>query len=148
MLRYIFLIIAVSLGHLVSAQDRQAVDLIVYGDYLLTMQEGADVIEKGAVAVRGDTIVAVGSASEIDAAFAAGRIIEGQGRALMPGLVNGHTHTSMVLFRGMADDLPLMTWLQNYIFPMEGRYCRRSACRGGNTACLLGNDKKWHHQFC
>ena len=111
MFRYALLTIALLLGPNVAAQTQQPVDLIVYGDYLLTMEEGANVIEKGAVAVRGDTIVAVGSAIDIEAGYRAERTIEGEGRALMPGLVNGHTHTSMVLFRGMADDLPLMVWL-------------------------------------
>ena len=136
MLRYALLIAVVFLSQSAWGQSRQPVDLIVYGDYLLTMEEGAGVLEKGAVAVRGDTIVAVGSASDINAQYQAKRIIEGEGRALMPGLVNGHTHTSMVLFRGMADDLPLMTWLQNYIFPMEGRYVDETLVEAGTRlAC-------------
>lgn len=136
MFRYALLMIAVLLGTKVAAQTQQSVDLIVYGDYLLTMEEGVDVLEKGAVAVRGDTIVAAGSATDIDAVYRADRTIEGQGRVLMPGLVNGHTHTSMVLFRGMADDLPLMTWLQNYIFPMEGRYVDEALVEAGTRlAC-------------
>lgn len=105
-----------------ASVEKGDVDLIAYGDYVLTMEDGNPLIEKGAVAVKGGEIVAVGHAAEIDGSFSASKTVPGTGRVLMPGFVNGHTHTSMVLFRGIADDLPLMTWLQDYIFPMEGRY--------------------------
>lgn len=105
-----------------EAEDMRAVDTIVHGRYVVTMDGVQDVIEHGAVAVQDGAIVAVGTADEITASYAASEIISGDNRVLMPGFVNGHTHSAMVLFRGMADDLALMTWLQEYIFPMEGRY--------------------------
>lgn len=103
-------------------EDKQAVDMIVGGRFLVTMDADKRVIEHGAVAVRGGEIIAVGTQDDIDAQFDAAERVSGENRILMPGLVNGHTHSAMVLFRGMADDLDLMTWLQKYIFPMEGRY--------------------------
>ena len=97
-------------------------DLIVYADYLLTMEPGEPVIRDAAVVVAGDTILAVGKRADIDSQYIAAKSISGRGRVLLPGLINGHTHTAMTLFRGMVDDLNLMTWLNNYVFPMEGRF--------------------------
>ncbi len=105
-----------------AAEDKQAADMIVGGRFVVTMDADKSVIENGAVAVRDGEILAVGTAQDIAARFSAPEVISGEDRILMPGLVNGHTHSAMVLFRGMADDLDLMTWLQKYIFPMEGRY--------------------------
>ncbi|MCJ9427726.1 amidohydrolase family protein [Kordiimonas sp. A6E486] len=118
------------------AGDRQPVDMIVGGRYVVTMDADKHVIEHGAVAVKDGVIVAVGPEAEIDAAYDAPERISDENRILMPGLINGHTHSAMVLFRGMADDLPLMTWLQKYIFPMEGRYVDPEFIRIGSTlAC-------------
>ena len=119
-----------ALGHASNA------DLIIYGDHVLTMEPGATVIADGAVVVKDDLIVAVGPRQEIDRSYIGKKTIEGDGRVLLPGLVNGHTHTSMTLFRGMVDDLDLMTWLNNYIFPMEGRFVTPEFVRVGTTlAC-------------
>ena len=111
-------------------------DLIAYGDYVLTMEPDKPVIIDGAVVVAGDRIIAVGGRKEIDAKYIATKSLRGNGRILMPGLINGHTHTSMTLFRGMVDDLKLMTWLNEYIFPMEGRFVTPEFVRTGSTlAC-------------
>ncbi len=121
------------------------VDLIVKGEYLVTMTDDQMVIKNGAVAVSSNRIIALGSHSEIKKSYYSTKVIEGKGRILMPGLINGHTHSAMTLFRGMADDLELMPWLNNYIFPMEGRFVNQEfieigtllACwemiRGGTT---------------
>lgn len=105
-----------------GAEDKTPVDMIAHGRYVVTMDDTRGVIEHGAVAVKDGEIVAVGTADEITAGYEADEVVEGESRVLMPGMVNGHTHSAMVLFRGMADDLDLMTWLTKYIFPMEGRY--------------------------
>lgn len=124
-------------GPVSAAQpEKTTVELIAYGDYVLTMQAGEPVIEAGAVAVSDGVIVGVGLATDIDSRYSAGTVLTGENKVLMPGLVNGHTHSSMVLFRGMADDLPLMTWLQDYIFPMEGRYVDAALVEAGTRlAC-------------
>ncbi len=111
-------------------------DLIIYGDYLLSMTPGSEVLEDAAVAIRDDSIIAAGTRQAIDASYQAKRHIPGKNRVILPGLVNGHTHTAMTLFRGMVDDLDLMTWLQDYIFPMEGRFVTPEFIRTGTTlAC-------------
>ncbi len=93
-------------------------DLVVTNGIVMTMDPNARVIDKGAVAVVGDTITAVGPAGEIGVTPAT-QTIDAGGGIIMPGLVNTHTHAAMTLFRGLADDLPLMDWLNDHIFPAE-----------------------------
>lgn len=115
---------------------KQKVDSIVYGDYVVTMVEGQELIEDGAVAVTGTNMVAVATRQEIDKAYRTETSLKGKNRILMPGLVNGHTHSAMTLFRGMADDLDLMHWLTNYIFPLEGQFVTAEfVAQGAELAC-------------
>jgi 5-methylthioadenosine/S-adenosylhomocysteine deaminase len=94
-------------------------ELLIKGGTILTMDAKNTVIERGHVGIRGDTISAVGTGDP--ALPAAERVIDAKGGLILPGLINGHTHAPMSLFRGLADDLPLMEWLNNYIFPVESR---------------------------
>jgi len=86
------------------------------------MDEKLAIIEKGAVAVKEKQILEVGKADEILKRYTSGNIMEGKGRAVMPGLINTHTHAAMVYFRGIADDLPLTEWLNNHIWPAENKW--------------------------
>lgn len=96
-------------------------ELLVSGRYLVTMDHQDRVLEGGALLIRDDTIVDIGLAGELAARHPdAERVDEPQG-LIMPGLINVHTHAAMSCFRGLADDLPLMQWLQEYIFPREAR---------------------------
>jgi len=104
-----------------SASAKEKADLLVAGGTVVTMDAQKRVIEDGAVAVRGDTIVGVGPRTEIEAQFDATKIIDARGTLILPGLINGHAHAAMSLFRGIADDLALDEWLQKYIFPAEAR---------------------------
>ncbi|MGA3299136.1 MAG: amidohydrolase [Candidatus Acidiferrales bacterium] len=88
---------------------------------VVTMDAQRHVIENGAVAVRGDSIVAVGPSADIAAQYDPAKIVDARGAMVMPGLINGHAHAAMSLFRGMADDLALDDWLKKYIFPAEAR---------------------------
>lgn len=133
---FAFCIVALIFTSASHAREKRSADLIAYGDYVLTMREGEEIIQKGAIAVDDGVIVAVGPAVDIDMKFSADQTIPGQNRVLLPGLVNGHTHSSMVTFRGLADDLPLMEWLQEHIFPAEGRYVDAELVRAGTRlAC-------------
>ncbi|MEH6569839.1 MAG: amidohydrolase family protein [Halioglobus sp.] len=116
--------------------NAKTADLIVYGDYVLTMELDEPVLEDGAVVIAASQIIAVGPRAEIDRLYVATRSISGKGRIVLPGLINGHTHSAMTLFRGMVDDLDLMSWLNDYIFPMEGRFVSPEFVRTGSTlAC-------------
>ena len=92
-------------------------------------------IEKGAVAVSGDRIVEVGPEGVLTSHYQASKLIDARGGIIMPGLVNTHTHAAMTCFRGLADDLPLMTWLQEYIFPAEAKLTSEVVYRGTLLAC-------------
>ena len=119
-----------------SKMKKLDADLIVSGAYIVTMDANKTVLRNGAIAVKDGLIIALGDAEKITVEYRATEIISGKNRAIMPGFVNGHTHSAMVLFRGMADDLPLMTWLQKYIFPMEGRYVDEALIEAGTAlAC-------------
>lgn len=100
----------------------QKIDYIVRAEYLLPMSEGLPVIENGAIAISGSRIMDVGSFDYIKSLYDTDNIIGGKGRAIIPGLVNTHTHAAMVYFRGLADDLPLKEWLEDHIWPAESRW--------------------------
>ncbi len=96
-------------------------DLVLTGRYLVTMDGRGTIIEEGGLAIRGDAIVEVGPAAALAARYAGATRIDRPQGLIMPGLVNVHTHAAMACFRGLADDLPLMQWLQDHIFPAEAR---------------------------
>ncbi len=121
-----------------QAQRRAAAraDLIISGGTVVTMDASRRVIEDGAVAVEGGRIVAVGKSSDIARRYVAGEVIDARGRAVIPGLINGHTHIPMTLFRGIADDLDLNEWLTKYIFPAEAKNVNEDFVRAGTQLGL------------
>ena len=119
------------------AKSAERVDLIIRGATVVTMDASWRVIENGAVAIKGERIVAVGTSSDVSAKYSAARAINAAGKVVMPGLINTHTHVPMVLFRGIADDLVLMEWLQKYIFPAEAKNVDEQFVRwGAKLGCL------------
>jgi 5-methylthioadenosine/S-adenosylhomocysteine deaminase len=96
-------------------------DAIYTARYVVTMNARRDLIEDGAVAVRGRLIVGVGKRADLEKQFQARQRINRPDAMLMPGLINTHTHAAMSLFRGIADDLRLQDWLQKFIFPAEAK---------------------------
>src|SRR5437763_1022369 len=119
-----------------APQRLRRVDLIVSGGTVVTMDRERRVIEDGAVAVERGRIVAVGKSSDIARQYAAREVINATGRAVIPGLVNGHTHVPMTLFRGIADDLDLNEWLTKYIFPAEAKNVTEAFVRVGTRLGL------------
>lgn len=112
-------------------------DLIIRADYILTMNSSLDVIRDGAVAVSGGTIVAVAEAARILAEYTSARVLGGPHTVVFPGLVNTHTHSPMVYFRGLGDDLPLKVWLEEHIWPAEKKWLSREFVRdAAELACL------------
>ena len=89
-------------------------DLMVKGKYVLPMDKNMTIIQDGVVAILGNTIEAVSSKEEFRKNFKAKQMIEANNSIVMPGLINTHTHAAMTYFRGLADDLPLHEWLENY----------------------------------
>ncbi len=97
-------------------------DLIVKADYVLKMDRNFTLIKNGAIAVKDKKIAFVGSAEEVAGKYVSDTIMGGPGKVAFPGLVNTHTHAAMVYFRGLADDLPLKVWLEEHIWPAEGKW--------------------------
>lgn len=112
------------------------VDLVVLGGTVVTMNPGREVIEDGGVAVKAGRIVAVGTRAEISGKYVSRQTINAAGRMIIPGLINGHTHVPMVLFRGLADDLDLQEWLTKYIFPAEAKNVTEEFVRAGTRLGL------------
>ncbi|MCF7220854.1 TRZ/ATZ family hydrolase [Marilutibacter chinensis] len=98
----------------------QSCDLLIEAGWVVPVVPHGVVLEQHAVAVRDGVIVAVLPIREARERFSAGRTVSRPHSALIPGLVNAHTHNPMTLLRGIADDLPLMEWLQGHIWPVEG----------------------------
>jgi 5-methylthioadenosine/S-adenosylhomocysteine deaminase len=94
-------------------------------------------IPDGGVAIEGTDIVAVDTADAIRRQFRGAETIDAAGQVVMPGLINTHTHAPMVLFRGLADDLALMEWLNNYIFPAEAKMVSPDFVRAGTRLAAL-----------
>ncbi len=94
---------------------------ILTGQYFLPGAKQADIIENGGLAILGDTIIATGTTEELKQKYPDADHMHEEFGLIMPGLINTHTHAPMSCFRGFADDLPLMTWLQEHIFPVEAQ---------------------------
>jgi 5-methylthioadenosine/S-adenosylhomocysteine deaminase len=117
--------------------DRRAVSLVITGGGVVTMDAARRILSPGAVAVDGRDIVAVGTPEEIGRRFSAAETIDAAGSLVVPGLVNTHTHAPMVMYRGLADDLALMDWLQKYIFPAEAKTVSPEMVRIGTRLAAL-----------
>ncbi|MBI5099276.1 MAG: amidohydrolase family protein [Nitrospirae bacterium] len=115
----------------------QNVDYIIRADYLLTMEGDLSVIKDGAVAVTGSDIIDAGIFADISKKYTSQKLLSGKNKVVFPGLINTHTHAAMVYFRGLADDLPLMEWLQNHIWPAEGKWMNEDFVNDAvELACL------------
>jgi 5-methylthioadenosine/S-adenosylhomocysteine deaminase len=111
----------------------QPFDLTIVNGMMLTLDAQDTIIERGWVGIRGDRIDRIGSGSPPQPAAA--KIIDAAEGLVLPGLINGHTHAAMTLFRGLADDLPLMDWLNGFIFPVESRMDADFVYTGARLAC-------------
>ena len=111
-------------------------DILLINASVLTLDEQFHAYEPGAVAIQGNTILAVGAQDQITAAFSAAETIDCGGKTLMPGLVNAHTHAPMTLLRGLANDLRLDVWLLGYMMPVERQFVSPDFVRlGTQLAC-------------
>jgi len=112
------------------------VDLLVLNGTLVTMDKDHSVIQDAGIAVEHGRIVAVGSRADIVSKYSAPERVDATGKIVIPGLINGHTHIPMTLFRGLADDLDLQEWLTKYIFPAEAKNVTEEFVRAGTRLGL------------
>ena len=112
-------------------------DIAVSGGTLLTLSEQLDVIEDALVGIKDGSICFIGNKCDAQTmGVHAAEAIDASGCIIMPGLINTHTHLPMVCFRGMADDLPLKEWLENHIFPAEGRFVNKQMVYDGSLLAI------------
>jgi 5-methylthioadenosine/S-adenosylhomocysteine deaminase len=128
--------------------QKKSVDLIISGGTVVTMDAEKRLIENGAVAVQKGEIVAVGKTGEISRQFIAKQIINANGKIVIPGLVNTHTHIPMTLFRGISDDLDLQEWLTKFIFPAEAKNMTEDFVRVGTRLGLAEMIRGGTTTFC
>jgi len=112
------------------------VDLLILGGTIVTMNDRREVINDGAIAIKGDKIELIGTRSIVSRNVRARRTINAAGKVISPGLINTHTHIPMVLFRGISDDLDLNDWLTKYIFPAEAKNVTEAFVRAGTRLGL------------
>lgn len=105
-----------------TADTIVAADLRINARWVIPIEPAGVVLEHHAVLVQGERIAAVLPQQEADQQVRAREVIDLPHHVVMPGLINMHGHAAMSLFRGMADDLPLMTWLNDHIWPAEGKF--------------------------
>ena len=120
-----------------AQQGRRTIALVVVGGTVLTQNAAHEILSPGAVAIDGTDIVEVGTPEAIAARYRATDTIEARGDVVLPGLINTHTHAPMVMYRGLADDLALMDWLQKYIFPAEAKTVSPELVRIGTRLAAL-----------
>ncbi len=111
-------------------------DLVLTNAHVVTMDDRFQVFRDGALAILGGKLVAVGPAREVLAAYPGSELVDCGGKALIPGLINAHTHAAMSLLRGMADDRRLDVWLLGYVMPVEREFVTPDFVRlGTSLAC-------------
>jgi 5-methylthioadenosine/S-adenosylhomocysteine deaminase len=136
----IIAVAAASVAYYLYLRSRN-VDLIIHNGIVVTMNphlaQEEQIIPHGAVAIRGDSIVAVGATDTITKKYSAKELIDAQGNAVLPGFVNGHCHAAMTLFRGVADGHDLNDWLTNYIFPIEREFVNEDFVYWGTKLSCL-----------
>ena len=127
----------VAIGLAAAQPARRAVTLVVVGGTVITQNAARDIISPGAVAIDGTDIIEVGPPEAIAAKYRASETIEAREEIVLPGLINTHTHAPMVIYRGLADDLALMDWLQKHIFPAEAKTVSPEMVRTGTRLAAL-----------
>jgi 5-methylthioadenosine/S-adenosylhomocysteine deaminase len=123
--------LSVCTASLLGQTRKDTADLLITGGTVVTMNSARTVLEDGAVAVKGDTILAIGPRAELEARYNAAQIIDAKGGLILPGFINGHTHVPMTLLRGLHDDVTLNDWLYKYIFPAEAKNVNEAFVRWG-----------------
>ena len=114
----------------------QSVDTLVEGRWVIPVEPEGAVLEHHTVVIDGGRIRAILPHAQARSGYTANQTVTLPEHALLPGLVNAHTHAGMTLMRGIADDLPLMRWLEEHIWPVEGRWVGDEFVRDGTALAV------------
>ncbi|HOO49962.1 MAG TPA: amidohydrolase [Alphaproteobacteria bacterium] len=106
-------------------EEIETLDILITGGTLLTMSNDMKVVKNPVIGIRNGTILFFREKGRESICYDDQETIDASGSVIIPGLINTHTHLPMIAFRGMADDLALMDWLNNHIFPAEAQYVDR-----------------------
>ena len=124
------------------------IDLIVSGGKALLLDEANTCLDNAGIAIHDSSIIDIGRREDILKRYAAKKIIDAEGSLVLPGFVNTHTHAAMTCFRGIADDLELMDWLNNYIFPAEAKNVNPHLAYWGSMLACAEMIKSGTTTFC
>ena len=124
-------------------------DILITGGTLLTMSGAMEIIDNPVIGIRNGRIVVVEKGDDAPAAkFTARETLSATGCVILPGLVNTHNHLPMACFRGLADDLPLMEWLHDRMFPTEAKYVNRHMVYDGSRLAMAEMILSGTTSFC
>jgi 5-methylthioadenosine/S-adenosylhomocysteine deaminase len=126
----------------------QTIDLIISGGKTLLMDSSNTCLENAGIAIHDSVIIEIGKKEDILKKYAARELIDAEGSLTMPGFINTHTHAAMTCFRGIADDLELMDWLNNYIFPAEAKNVNEHLAYWGSLLACAEMIKSGTTTFC
>jgi 5-methylthioadenosine/S-adenosylhomocysteine deaminase len=111
-------------------------DTVIHNCTIITVNPEFDIIKHGIICIKDGRLVKISTKTHDQDPPGSKKVIDAKGGIVMPGLINTHTHLPMTLFRGLADDLPLNTWLNEYIFPAENKHINPESVRYGTLlAC-------------
>lgn len=124
------------------------VDVLIKNGRILTLDESDWMIPDGLVAIRGGKILALGETKALAPCYQGKKVIDANNGLVMPGLINAHTHAAMTCFRGIADDMELLDWLNNYIFPAEAKNVNPELAYWGSLLACAEMIKSGTTTFC
>lgn len=113
-----------------------SVDTLIHAGWIITINADKAVLQNHSLAIKDNLITAILPTDEARSQYTATEELELTEHVLMPGLINMHGHAAMAYFRGMADDLPLMTWLNDHIWPAEGKWVSADFARDGTELAI------------
>ena len=134
---YRALMVVAAVAAVAAQPGRRPVSLVVVGRTVITENAVRQVLSPGALAINGTDIVEIGTPEAIAAKYQPAETIDARDQIVLPGLINTHSHAPMVMYRGLADDLALMDWLQKYIFPAEAKTVSPEFVRIGTRLAAL-----------
>lgn len=118
------------------APDISTVDEIIHAQWIITINEHHAVLENHGLVIHNGNIIDIDDSGKIQGKYESGNVTYLKDHALVPGLINAHTHAAMSIMRGLADDLPLMTWLNEHIWPAEGKWMSSDFVREGTEHAI------------